>query len=499
MRCKGLAVLVVACGTALAVAGTVEGPPDGAWRDGPVRYLLSRDEYDRYGHLKTREAREAFVGRFWKRLDPIPSTPANEARERFEAHCVGANERFQENIVPGWRTDRGRILILLGEPDSIRRDAGEARGRDREIWTFNRPPGGQASPLEVYFYRGSTGRFTLRPEDLHAAAPSLGAAAERERRTLVRRQLREDNPWLNEFDLDRLVEVLASPSPNGTIDAETDAERDARRRSQGTVFRGGPPAAPIRDLTMDEAAYFFESADGSVLVLLALDYRDPPPDDGAAISDARPAATDAVAWISEKGGGADRLGLEVRLDRIPREKGALFVGKAHLEPGTYGVRLAVADEPSRSLFLRSFDLEVPELGTGRLAASSVVPADRFGPTPPGGTSPFSVGSEEVWPRPDGVFRKGEPLRLYLQVYGAAPDPYSGKPQVDVRFRFERSTRGGFRLHGRPLSVRGAQGASMGLALPVGDWPTGEYRVLVELHDRVSGDRATTEGRFRIAD
>jgi hypothetical protein len=34
---------------------------------------------------------------------------------------------------------------------------------------------------------------------------------------------------------------------------------------------------------------------------------------------------------------------------------------------------------------------------------------------------------------------------------------------------------------------------------VGDWPTGRYRVRVELADRVAGARTTAEGEFFIAD
>jgi hypothetical protein len=38
---------------------------------------------------------------------------------------------------------------------------------------------------------------------------------------------------------------------------------------------------------------------------------------------------------------------------------------------------------------------------------------------------------------------------------------------------------------------------MGLSLPVGNWPPGEYQARIDLHDRVSGQRATTTGTFRI--
>ena len=51
--------------------------------------------------------------------------------------------------------------------------------------------------------------------------------------------------------------------------------------------------------------------------------------------------------------------------------------------------------------------------------------------------------------------------------------------------------------GDAFVVRGASGASMGLSLPVGNWPAGEYQARIDLHDRVSGRRASTTGQFRI--
>jgi hypothetical protein len=110
-----------------------------------------------------------------------------------------------------------------------------------------------------------------------------------------------------------------------------------------------------------------------------------------------------------------------------------------------------------------------------------------------------VGSEEVAPKPGGSFRRGETLRIYFQVYGAARDPSSLRKRLDVDFVFEKAGSRRFRRHGEPTSVRGASGESMGLILPVQDWPPGDYRVEVDLVDRVSGAQTSTEGRFRVAD
>jgi len=469
--------------------------------------MLSAEEYRRYGRLRTPDARKSFVERFWKRRDPDPSTPENEARERFEALCRKANAAFRESSRPGWSTDRGRVLILLGEPDAIRRDAGDARGRDREIWTYSRPAGGGSSPVEVRFYRNRSGRFTLSPERENGRT-SREDPAERDRaRQLLRQQLRAEHLGLSGLALEQLTDLLLTTRESTPFPFDADEEPPL---PLGRPRTGSEPAEELEsasDSAMSEEAFFFEAADGSVLVLLALEFRSSPlrlPTDSPA---APSGPFEARAWIVDEGGGVGALETpdpvdEIRMEahRDPPGRGSiLFVGRAHLEPGSYGLRFAVLDSRRTTLSVRSLDLEVPELGTGRFAASSLVPAEWFGPLPEGKASAFAVGSEEVIPRPGGHFRRGEPLRLYLQVYAAAPDPRSHKPRVDVRFRFLRQARGAFRTHRKPLVVAGAEGASMGLALPVGDWPGGAYRVVVELHDRVSGAHARTSGSFTLVD
>lgn len=482
--------LLIVAAAVLTAPAFAEGPADKKWRDGPVSYLLSDEEHRQFGRLKTAPAREAFIEQFWWRLDPDPGTSANEFRERFDRLCESANVAFLEPISPGWRTERGRVLLLLGEPDSIRRDAGDAWSRVREIWTYNHPPGAIPGPLEVVFHRHRNGEFRLRREDVQTLRED--PVARERRRQRLRWQLRNERLALSPAAADQLVRVLFESSepffdplpPRGGS-----TTRAIARDLDGPVARSS---------AMEESAYFFQAVDGSVLALLALDLH---PGDGLSwdpSSSPEPSPYIGRAWIRGEGGETSEVALEPSRAH-GREGSLLFTGRVYVKPGTYGVRYAVADSLNRSLAVRSDVLEVPELGPGRFRASSVVPAERFGHIAEGEISPFAVGSEEVVPRPAGEFHQGEPLRIYLQVYGAEEDPHAGKPRVDVKFVFERALRHRFKVHGKPLLVRGAEGASMGLALPIGDWPVGDYRVVVELHDRVSGQRTSSQGTFRIRD
>ncbi len=504
----GLALLVaglVASSVARASDDVPPGDPGKEWRAGPVQYLLTPEEFERYGKLKTGEARSAFVARFWRRLDPDPATPPNEFKDRFDALCKLADQRFGTSFVSGWRTDRGRVLIVLGEPDSMRRTAGDPKSISREIWTYNRRPGGRAEPLEIVFYGDRSGQFRLQP----------GAESENEAyldpidlsREIQRMRARWWLPTLVTVPNDLTAQLLQQIAPYEYLDATLRSPLE-RSRSAGLYARSSDlapddlPASPF----VSDASYFFQASDGGIVTVLVLEYR-PDRIAGASPGTAPPGHPEvlASAWIVDAPARiAVRLPEEtgLRLDRRPDlENGAnmVFTGRAFLEPGVYEARFAVEDQARRSLAIRNVVLTVPDIPLGELAASTVVPAERFGPVPEGRRSPYAVGSEEVIPKPGATFHRGEPLRVYFQVYGAVRDPASQRPHLDVTFRFEKAGARGYRRHGQPAEIRGAGGESMGLTLPVDDWPPGEYRVEVDLLDRITGSRAYTEGHFRIAD
>ena len=47
-----------------------------------------------------------------------------------------ANQRYSSLAKEGWRTDRGRVLILYGEPSEIDRKASTDRSKPYEIWYY---------------------------------------------------------------------------------------------------------------------------------------------------------------------------------------------------------------------------------------------------------------------------------------------------------------------------------------------------------------------------
>jgi len=56
---------------------------------------------------------------FYQASDPVPITPENEALDEYLQRVDAANGRFQEPGVQGWQTERGEVLITLGEPEEV--------------------------------------------------------------------------------------------------------------------------------------------------------------------------------------------------------------------------------------------------------------------------------------------------------------------------------------------------------------------------------------------
>jgi len=67
----------------------------------------------------TRDERATAWQEFYKASDPIPITPENEALDDYFQRVDIANRRFQEPGTQGWQTERGEVLITLGEPDEV--------------------------------------------------------------------------------------------------------------------------------------------------------------------------------------------------------------------------------------------------------------------------------------------------------------------------------------------------------------------------------------------
>ncbi len=65
------------------------------------------------------ESRASLWSAFLRETDPVPQTPPHEGLRDYFSRIAQANTRFREEGTAGWLTDRGRVMVALGQPDQV--------------------------------------------------------------------------------------------------------------------------------------------------------------------------------------------------------------------------------------------------------------------------------------------------------------------------------------------------------------------------------------------
>ena len=147
MQLKMLAVAAVLMIAGVADAGLSKAAQQ--WRRGPEKFIMSDEEERAWKALPSDEAAAAFIDLFWARRDPSEGSPRNEFREEFLTRVQYAEGAFTEKRTRGSLTERGQVYILLGPPESGKREAmtmaghsgmssASARSADNLVWTWPR-------------------------------------------------------------------------------------------------------------------------------------------------------------------------------------------------------------------------------------------------------------------------------------------------------------------------------------------------------------------------
>jgi TonB family protein len=114
------------------------GIPYTTWLNQDVLWIITPEERAAFLNLANDEERDKFIEQFWARRDP-PSSPANTFKYEYYGRIAYSNEHFVSES-PGWRSDRGRMYILYGKPDSV-----------------DSHPSGGTYPYEVWHYHSADG------------------------------------------------------------------------------------------------------------------------------------------------------------------------------------------------------------------------------------------------------------------------------------------------------------------------------------------------------
>ncbi len=107
-----------------------------------------------------RATRERKFRTFWATQDPTPGTEYNELMAEYYRRIDHAFFTFGVGSLVGWRTDRGRIYILYGEPARVERIL-PPNAPAREEWYYTDPRQPDSGRKFTFLDRKGNGLFEL--------------------------------------------------------------------------------------------------------------------------------------------------------------------------------------------------------------------------------------------------------------------------------------------------------------------------------------------------
>jgi GWxTD domain-containing protein len=131
---KHRGILLAVGGLLLAVSPRAAEKTPAVWKTWleEVKPIMTRAEWDTFKDLATEEDRQRFREAFWRMRDPDPETPLNEFQAEYARRVADVRAKFG-----GPHTDRGRLYLLLGKPQSVSRYSGEQELVECELWNYS--------------------------------------------------------------------------------------------------------------------------------------------------------------------------------------------------------------------------------------------------------------------------------------------------------------------------------------------------------------------------
>jgi hypothetical protein len=154
--------------------------------------------------------------------------------------------------------------------------------------------------------------------------------------------------------------------------------------------------------------------------------------------------------------------------------------------------------PGRYLVVTADEVEVPDFTASSLQMSTVTIARRVEQRTSAAAPEerFVLGNYTVIPAPTPVFRPGQELILYYQVYNTSDDAASGAPKIKVTYKFAK-VEASRKIPFRPIVQEVDKAIQIYGITIVDQWPEGDYQVEVQVEDLVAGAATSSVVPFKV--
>ncbi len=436
----------------------------------PAIILLTPKEALEYGQLTNTMQRKLFLERFWSSMAENCPAGANPVRDLFVKRVDEADAKFGDEGVPGWLTDRGRVYATLGEPEKT--ETKDSPTGQVLVWFYAEQAG---RPKTVAFIKSGLNWVFAGADAVDPAAATINAKPALSAPVV--------ETWAADFRRQGCV-----LTPEQRAQAAAVAWRKTLFDVAGRVLAGEKPEVQS---PLEPNWCFFPAEGEATFVVLTLPLEKNPETGGRPVAMLRPEGEEDKAY----GMGTTEVPFEVR------QVGQSYVAQAvrALAPGRYAFAVGSVAESGQVTTRAVGEQLIVRMPKDALRLTSVILADKLQPVAgDAATAPFKMFGFDVTPNPERQFRPGSPVTLFYVVLGAGADA-AGKVDLKISYQILYN-RGGtwIKAMQQPVVSPHQEQAVQAREFQIpGRWPTGDYKVMVEVVDNRNGAQVAGEVPFKV--
>jgi GWxTD domain-containing protein len=490
------------------------------WLNEDVIYIITDEERRAFVQLQTNEEREQFIEQFWQRRNPDPDSTDNPTKEEHYRRIAYANEHFASGV-PGWKTDRGRIYIEYGKPDTIETHptggtwnrpmdlgGGQTETYPYEDWSYHYIEGlGNNVELEFVDTTG-TGEYKFTTDqslkDALINVPGAGL-------TLAESEGLADKSQ-------RFQNTDGTHNAPSAMGGQPESQNEFTRLDlEAKIF--APPQVKFKDLeamvssriVRDQLHFtyrfdFMRITSDTVLVPITVNI----PNNQMSFHDrdgVHSATLDLFARISTLSGRVVQTFEDTVRQDFPDtllqqslKSSSVYQKAVPLRPGLYRLDVVLKDTTSNNVGVINTRLAVPPFEDEKLAASTLILADEISPVAAKelGVGQFVIGSTKIRPKVDQTFPANQPMGLFMQIYNLKVDDKTHKNDATVDtqvFSGDQSIRHMVQTS-EQLKQTGEQ-LTLQEAVSLSSLEPGKYRVEIKTTDAIANQTITRSTEFTI--
>jgi len=470
----------------------------------PAFYFFTETEQKIFSSLTLKTERDRFLKEFWWLHDPDLTTAINEFKLEVEKRISFANRYFSRKGLPGWKTDKGLVYILLGPPSEVEKNPKAGSNAPKEVWIYRTTIGGYNHLAFSFFDPSGTGTLTL-PSITKKRLLSLKNAFLEDllsigsrwrgiklthypRRGVINPSLinrvYEERRIASEIHISRLT--LPFPLPLGKLLSPPYQPSSVKPLLEKATFQ------LRRKLSLAPITVGVYYRDSLYKLRGRMNY---------ATLDIRLLVRDKRGKIKAEDGVKISYGLSLRRFRNLTDELLYVQFPLVLPPGRYKILLLVKDCLSNRLIYQTEEgLSVPDFSNGKLAISSLIlsrEAKEIKVLREEGerNEPFTLSNYRIVPNLRRIFYSRGELNLFYEIYNLRLNKKTGKTSCRIDYIFFRNGRFYSKAPAYFLPSSSQRNRSVLTRFRLRHFQPGNYTLQVLVQDQVG--KTSTSGKIEF--